>query len=271
MNETLKRSIFGALYVILLLTCILHSQESLQILFGLMLAVGIYEFCRMQKILTIAPTLIGTGLFVAYTYCSSHQYLQTSDLVLTWGGFATSVALLIFLFRESWKKSTTFVNCIWVLGYLVIPFILITKIPLGIKGYNPKILISILILIWNNDTFAYIVGKSIGKHKLFERVSPKKTIEGFLGGMLFTLVAAYLVATFYIETKNFGIWLGIAILVSIFGTLGDLVESKFKRVAGIKDSGSIIPGHGGILDRLDSLIFVAPFISLLYQILKYVS
>jgi len=142
---------------------------------------------------------------------------------------------------------------------------------MGKNGYNPKILISILILIWANDTFAYVVGKSIGKNKLFPSVSPKKTIEGFIGGIVFTVISSALLSKFYIESNILYIWIIIAIIVSIFSTLGDLIQSKFKRVAGIKDSGKIMPGHGGILDRLDSIIFVIPFINLFYLILYYVS
>ena len=153
------------------------------------------------------------------------------------------------------------------------PFIIITKIPFGTRGYNPKIIIGIFILIWTNDTFAYIVGKSIGKHKLFERISPKKTIEGFVGGIIFATIAGFLISKYYIEGSKFNqyIWIGFAVIVGVFGTIGDLIESKFKRIAGVKDSGKIMPGHGGILDRLDSVIFVAPFIFLFYQILNYVT
>jgi phosphatidate cytidylyltransferase len=142
---------------------------------------------------------------------------------------------------------------------------------LGKKGYNPKILISIFVLIWTNDTFAYLVGKKWGKNKLFPSVSPKKTIEGFMGGVIFTCIASVFLSKFYIESKVLYIWLVIAVIVSIFSTLGDLIQSKFKRVAGVKDSGNIMPGHGGILDRLDSIIFVVPFINLFYLILYYVS
>jgi phosphatidate cytidylyltransferase len=169
-------------------------------------------------------------------------------------------------------KIDTISKYVFLLGYVILPFIIITKIPFGIKGYNPKIIIGIFILIWTNDTFAYIVGKSIGKHKLYEKISPKKTIEGFLGGVVFAVIASYLIATYYIggkETAQF-IWLGFALIVGVFGTIGDLVESKFKRIANVKDSGAIMPGHGGVLDRLDSVIFVAPFIFLFYQILPFI-
>ena len=118
-----------------------------------------------------------------------------------------------------------------------------------------------------------MVGKSIGKNKLFEKVSPKKTIEGFLGGLVFCIIGSFLVAKYFIEAnpKKIYIWIIIALITSLFGTIGDLIESKFKRIAGVKDSGNIMPGHGGVLDRLDSVIFVAPIIFLFYQILYYVS
>ena len=118
---------------------------------------------------------------------------------------------------------------------------------------------------WCNDTFAYLVGKSIGKHKLLERVSPKKTIEGFIGGMMFTIIASIIISKFY-AFFSVTLWIITAIIIALFGTLGDLVESKFKREAGVKDSGNIMPGHGGILDRLDSVIFVIPYLYILYLI-----
>ena len=157
------------------------------------------------------------------------------------------------------------------MGYIIIPFILTNYVALGKKGYNPKILISIIVLIWANDTFAYLVGKNFGKIKLFPSVSPKKTIEGFIGGVIFTSIASVVLSKFYIESTILYIWVVIGFIVSIFSTLGDLIQSKFKRIAGVKDSGKIMPGHGGVLDRLDSIIFVVPFINLFYLILYYVS
>jgi phosphatidate cytidylyltransferase len=105
---------------------------------------------------------------------------------------------------------------------------------------------------------------------LFPSISPKKTIEGFIGGLIFSCIASYFIATFT-NTLTFAHWLVLSIIVSIFGTLGDLIESKFKRQANVKDSGIIMPGHGGLLDRLDSIIFVAPFFYLYLRLITYVS
>jgi phosphatidate cytidylyltransferase len=127
--------------------------------------------------------------------------------------------------------------------------------------YEVSIILSLIIFIWVNDSFAFFVGKNFGKRKLFESVSPKKTIEGFIGGMFFTLLSAFLLSYFcdFLSLINL---LVISFIASFLGTIGDLVESKFKRQAHTKDSGNIMPGHGGILDRLDSLLFVAPFVYL---------
>jgi phosphatidate cytidylyltransferase len=123
---------------------------------------------------------------------------------------------------------------------------------------------TLFVAIWACDTFAYFVGKSIGKHRLFERVSPKKSIEGALGGLAGAVLA--FLAVYYFEWYNISLELSLisGLIVGTFGQFGDLVESWFKRDAGIKDSSHILPGHGGILDRFDSLIFVAPVFMIIY-------
>jgi phosphatidate cytidylyltransferase len=296
MNETLKRSLSGAVYVILLLTSILYSTESFFILFGVFLIIALYEFCHLVQINCVFPVLAGTLLYAAVNLVSHYNRqttaflnrtfqsefdlninIQQLDLILLAVTIVVSVKCILFLFYDSIQKISTSSKYLYLLGYITLPFIFITKISFGINDYNPKIIVGLFILIWTNDTFAYIVGKSVGKTKLFERISPKKTIEGFLGGVVFAVFAGYLISKLYIKAKpefsekSIMIWTSIAVIVGIMGTIGDLIESKFKRIAGVKDSGVIMPGHGGILDRLDSVIFVAPIIFLFYQILNYVS
>ena len=284
MNETLKRSISGAVYVILLLASILFSTESFYILFGIFLLIAVMEFCNLIQLHKITSLILAIGIYLFFFVANLQRnnlfsndivhYASLSALIIT---LIVSIKGVLFLFDDKEVKSNMFSKYTYLIGYIILPFVFITKIPFGEKGYNPKIIISIFILIWTNDTFAYIVGKSIGKRKLFERVSPKKTIEGFIGGVIFAVLASYIISRYYFEPKEYYfkksvvIWMTIALIASVFGTIGDLIESKFKRAAGVKDSGAIMPGHGGILDRLDSVIFVAPIIFLFYQILNYVS
>jgi phosphatidate cytidylyltransferase len=296
MNETLKRTISGAIYIILLLSSILYSTESFFILFGLFLIIAIYEFCNLMQINKIPSILFGILLYASVTLISYYnktttEYINTIfdtqlnltintrqlDLILLIITLVVSIKCFLFLFYDSIEKPNLASKSLYLLGYIILPFIFITKISFGVNDYNPKIIIGLFIIIWTNDTFAFIVGKSIGKNKLLERISPKKTIEGFLGGVVFSVLAGYLLSKYYIKPSreysdtSITIWVIIALIVGIMGTIGDLIESKFKRIAGVKDSGIIMPGHGGILDRLDSVIFVAPIIFLFYQILYYVS
>jgi phosphatidate cytidylyltransferase len=296
MDETLKRAISGAIYILLLLASILYSTESFFILFGVFLIITIYEFCNLIQIRKIFPILIGTIIYTSVTLISHYTVILTKtineifhsnllftinieklDLILLSIALIVSIKCILFLFYDTIQKISISSKYLYLLGYIILPFIFITKISFGVVDYNPKIIIGLFILIWTNDTFAYIVGKSIGKNKLFEKISPKKTIEGFFGGIFFAILAGYLISKYYIKAtpqfsdKSILIWTIIAVIVGVIGTIGDLIESKFKRIAGVKDSGKIMPGHGGILDRLDSVIFVAPFVFLFYKILNYVS
>jgi len=275
MNETLKRAISGAVYIVLLLVSILYSTESFFVLFGVFLLIAVYEFSSLIQINKIIPFLLAIVAYGGFSYIVFNKIKldRTIDLAVLGITLLISFKAIFFLFNHKQTEVSTFSKYIYLIGYIILPFIIISKIPFGVKGYNPKIIIGIFILIWTNDTFAYIVGKSIGRHKLFEKISPKKTIEGFIGGVVFAVLASFIISKYYIEGGKLAqnIWIGIALIVGVFGTTGDLIESKFKRIANVKDSGKIMPGHGGILDRLDSVIFVAPFVFLFYQILNYVT
>jgi len=296
MNETLKRGISGAIYIILLLVSILYSTETFFILFGIFLLIAVYEFCNLVHLKKSFPLLIGFLIYTTVTLISSYNAITTEtinrifnadieininiqqlNIVLLVIALVVSIKCILFLFYDSIHSISNSSKYLYLIGYIILPFVFITKISFGINDYNPKIIIGLFILVWTNDTFAYIVGKSIGRTKLFEKISPKKTVEGFVGGIVFAILAGYLISKFYIKAnpefsdRSILIWTSIAVITGVAGTVGDLIESKFKRIAGVKDSGNIMPGHGGILDRLDSVIFVAPIIFLFYQILNYVS
>jgi len=270
MNENVVRSLSGIVYIFLLVFATLFSRESFLILFGLFLLQTVSEFSSLIQLPKVASLVVSGILYLLFGVFFSNQI--TTDLGLILASVLVCGQLLLWLFSNQSKPIVTITEK-WVklIGYIVLPFVFLSKIPMISNQFTPSIIIGIFILIWTNDTFAYLVGKSLGKHKLFERISPKKTIEGFIGGMVFAVIASVLISVFYITEIAILNWIFIAIIVSVFGTLGDLIESKFKRIAGVKDSGAIMPGHGGIYDRLDSIIFVAPFVFLFLKFISYVS
>jgi len=277
MNTTLKRAISGAVYVLLLVGATLYSPYSFLLLFGILLLFSVVEFCKLVQLKPFLPLILATFGFILFNL---NNTIKTNEILLLISTLVVSVKSLLFLFEKETKYINTASKYVFLIGYLIVPIIIFTKIPflnaddqfinIHTINYNPKVIISILVIIWMNDTFAYLVGISIGKNKLFEKISPKKTIEGFVGGIFFSMITGIILATYYLYQSIIQ-WIILALIIGVFGTLGDLIESKFKRNAGVKDSGTIMPGHGGFLDRLDSIIFVAPFIYLFYQILYYVS
>ncbi len=267
MNESLTRSISGVVYVILLIAATMFSQYTFLILFGTFLFIATTEFCDLTNLNKTNAIAISAILFFLFSFFETS--FTTKNLLIL-GTLFVSLKLIYLLFSKSSLKLDKTSKYVYLIGYIILPIIILTKIPTNIFGktFKPEMIISIFILIWTNDTFAYIVGKSIGKNKLFESISPKKTIEGFLGGLFFAGIAGVLIAIYFVPMPIY-FWIIIAIIVGIFGTIGDLIESKFKRNADVKDSGTIMPGHGGILDRIDSVIFVAPFIFLFLQIIQF--
>lgn len=262
MSETVTRAISGVIYIALLIGATLYSPLTFELLFGCFMFIASYEFAKLIKLPKSLAMII--SLMASSCVFWVRDIMPINIIAI----FASVIllALLAELFSTRKPNRSFPVKLIIFLGYIIAAFTAILFLPYANGDFNPYIIIGMMILIWTNDTFAYIVGKKIGKNKLFERISPKKTIEGFIGGLVFSIIASIILSQFF-HFFSVTVWISSAIFVSIFGTIGDLVESHFKREAGVKDSGSIMPGHGGILDRLDSVIFVAPFLYLIYQIL----
>tara|TARA_R110000796_G_scaffold41772_2_gene103382 strand:+ start:46104 stop:46919 length:816 start_codon:yes stop_codon:yes gene_type:complete len=271
MREIFRRLITGIVYVVILLSAIFLSSDAFDFLFMAFGLACLFEFKRITK-------LKGYYIFTAYLalwwsfiyFINDYSYSKSVINILMFITITINIALLFYLFSKKEKNFTSIQKFLIGLFYIGGGCIFLTMIPYQENNFAKFLIMGIFILIWVNDSFAYLVGKTMGKNKLFPTVSPKKTWEGTIGGLLFALVAAYFMSKY--ETNISLIkWLILALVIVISGNLGDLLESKFKRAAGVKDSGAILPGHGGMLDRLDSLIFAAPFAYLTLNIFNHVS
>ncbi len=254
MKELLTRAFFGLLYVLVVVFA-LQNYNTTFILLGVFLVIGLFEYSKLVqlqfKIILIPAIFIFFTTFLFFKPERMHADVLT--IAKSFSLLALFIPFIYFIFDKISKED---LGKFYVgIFYLAIPF----SLSLGIGS---KLLLAVFIIIWSSDSFAYLAGKNFGKHKLAEKISPKKTIEGFIGG----LVGSVLVALLLQKYMDFSIHISLlvfvflSLIIVIFGTLGDLLESKMKRQAGVKDSGNIIPGHGGILDRLDSFILAIPFV-----------
>ncbi|NJB70707.1 phosphatidate cytidylyltransferase [Saonia flava] len=267
MKEILRRLITGAVYVILLLSAVFLSSDAFDFLFMTFGLACLYEYKRLVHLKGYHIFIAYLGLWWAYIYLIKDNIPIYILLIVT---IAVNFSLLVYLFSKKERHFSTLQKFIVGLFYIGGGCIFLTMIPYKNNNFAQLLIMGIFILIWVNDSFAYLVGKSMGRTKLYSAVSPKKTIEGTLGGLVFAIFAAYLISI-YDTNLTMQQWIILAVVIVVMGSLGDLVESKFKRVAGVKDSGAILPGHGGMLDRLDSLVFAAPFAYLTINIFTHVS
>jgi len=270
-EKLLKRAISGFIFVSILVFSILYSKITFISLFFILMLFCLYEFKKIIRLKSSFPYIIGILLFVFGNILSIEDV--PSKIIYEYAGVAlflsifTTFASIIFSKKE---EVISYLGKIFLsIIYIAVPFTLIVQIPFlnASFDYINTTILGVFILIWTNDTFAFLVGKNIGKHQLSKRISPNKTIEGFLGGMLFTFIASFILAQQF-PSLSLVQWIVIAAIVNIFGVLGDLIESMFKRQANIKDSSNFIPGHGGFLDRFDSVIFAAPFIFIYLQFVQ---
>ena len=267
MKEIHTRFLSGLLYISLVLLAIFFSSYSFITLYFIFGLLSIYEFQKLIHLKNAVTYIILLVFIIIFHFFQIPLYVTVFFLMVT---IATQLFLIkdlitirIIPMYEKRKYLTT-------IFFLITSFVFLTLIPFINSTYDPLLIAGPLFLIWTNDSFAYLIGKNYGKRKLLERISPKKTIEGFLGGLFFSLFAGLIIGI-YSDSLSLISWIIISVIMSIFGTLGDLIQSKFKRQAGVKDSGNLMPGHGGIFDRLDSIIFASPFLYVFLQILNYVS
>lgn len=263
-----KRTTAGAVYIAIVLFALLGGEYAFLAVFGVFQIVGLYEFYRMTEKGTHCRIHkyfhIFYGLLI---YLSCFLYLQdifVAALPLT----AISYLLILFIsaiFID--RKEIVETTAYSLLGqiYITLPLSILMFISHRygnlIGDVSNMLILVVFVLIWINDTAAFLFGSLFGKHRLIERISPKKSVEGFVSGILICIIAT-LIAAPYFPTISIYLWVAIGLITPVFASLGDLFESLLKRTYGVKDSGNIIPGHGGILDRIDSLLVVFPTIYL---------
>lgn len=269
-----ERFLTGILFVLVLLGSIIQSETTSSILFFIIILLCQREFYGFFKPSDIKPqTLVGIlgglGFFLA-AVISYQASLKFNTLFLI-----IPLIFFVFIIELFRNRPTPIPNIAYtVLGiiYVAVPFTLLHELSyysnfqFG-KEYSYEVLLGYFFVLWANDTGAYLIGRKLGKTKLFERISPKKTWEGSLGGALMGLSVGYINSIVF-NDLNTATWIILALIVVIFGSLGDLVESLFKRSLGIKDSGKLLPGHGGVLDRFDGIFISAPMV---YTFLKILS
>lgn len=281
MVNLIKRVLSGVIYIALIVAAILlldNSPVMYLLVFPLLIVLGIGEMISMAKddatqswLVNIIDMLGGIVVFVSLYLHYESTTMQSRSLWLLPIAAYLLLRTIVQLYRPRQNAVHSLERSFFSLGYVALPIAMLN----GIMSITaPRLLLGMFIFIWLYDTGAYCVGMLLGRHRLFERISPKKSWEGVIGGVAFCVAGAYATHHWFNEffqVPDLTVWVGMSVVVAVFATFGDLVESLIKRTVGVKDSGNLLPGHGGILDRIDSLLLVAPavFIYLLLVVPNY--
>ena len=274
MKNLMVRSLSGLVLVAVFVGAVLGSQWSFGALLLLILVGGQTEFYKLARETGLSPQrwmglAVGVLLF-ALNFIVFRQFSRSVTdeaggavlYLLLYIGLLLPTLFVCELFRRSATPLANLGATLLGVLYVAVPLSLLLYVPVlaGDGVWRPETVLCYIFIIWANDVFAYLVGMTFGRHRLCERLSPKKSWEGFFGGLA-GAVATGLAAAYALDA-NYWVWGGLALVASLSGVAGDLVESMFKREAGVKDSGQVIPGHGGVLDRFDALLLSAPYVFL---------
>lgn len=265
MNDLVKRTVTGCLYVAFMIAGTAIHPLVFAVIFAVLLFLTQLEFYQLVERAGSSPRktpglILGLSLFatcflMVYGVIPSNSFLIFIPVL--------TILFLFEIFRDNSRDVQPSAITLTGFVYVAVPFSLMNFIvypeyPLH-SGFFPWILMGVFFVVWIYDSMAYIAGSMFGKHKIHKKISPQKSWEGLLAGAVFAVVMGILNAVIF-QSPSLTDWLIIAAIVVIFGTLGDLFESKIKRKLKVKDSGTILPGHGGLLDRLDSLLFIIPVV-----------
>ena len=275
----IKRILSGAIYIALIVAAIVlldNSPVMYLLVFSLLIVLSIGEMITMAKddatqswLVNVIDMLGGVGLFVGFYLHYEGTTQQSRTLWLLPIAVYLLLRTIVQLYRPRQNALHSLERSFFSLGYVALPIAMLNGI---VSITEPRLLLGMFIFIWLYDTGAFCVGMLLGRHRLFERVSPKKSWEGVIGGIAACIGGAYATHFWfdeYFPLMDLYTWVGLSVVVAVFATFGDLVESLIKRTVGVKDSGHILPGHGGILDRIDSLLLVSPAV-LVYLLLVVV-
>lgn len=264
-NNLVVRTLSGIVFLAVVLGCIFFSPYTLLMLLLIVCIGGMLEFYKLAALsgarpLDVLPALTGCLMILLAFFVKLHKVSPLFFVVLL------PLLFLLFIVELYRKQENPFANIAWsVLGivYIALPMALLAYMPVqpathGYVIYRPFIVLNVFLIVWANDVGAYLLGMLLGRHKMIERISPKKTWEGFAGGLLCAVGVGMLLAHF--QHISLGLWIGASLVIALSGVVGDLAESMLKRSVGVKDSGRMMPGHGGFLDRFDALFMAVPFI-----------
>ncbi len=270
MNNFFKRLLSGILFIVIIIGSILIHYYAFAVVFSLIASGAVFEFHRAtnrQESVELNPVVGILGTIILF----ASSFLVVANIFSLFVFFIYALYVIAVLVIELFRKKKNPIHnwAYFLLGQILIalPFSLLNFI-YQFGSLDGFYLIVMFAIIWANDTGAYLAGVSFGKHKMFVRVSPKKSWEGLIGGLVLALFAGYVFSLFRVELSLLN-WILISLITVLFGTFGDLLESLMKRTLEVKDSGIIMPGHGGLLDRFDSMLLVAPayfiFLSFLFK------
>ncbi|WP_345954562.1 phosphatidate cytidylyltransferase [Mucilaginibacter sp. PAMB04168] len=266
------RAITGIIFIVVMLGSFFAGPAVFGLFYLLLGIICLQEFYKLLKKAGLHPNLPagiinGVLIFGYFALLCYRNATATPDAAFDFPLYryvfllpVTLAAILVWeLYREFNNPFSNIAYTLFGIIFALIPFCFFHALAYVSTGYNPHFPMAFLFMLWANDTGAYLVGQQFGRTKLFERHSPKKTWEGFIGGVLISALVGYIISLYFNELpwRN---WVSIAIIIGTVGTLGDLIESMFKRSINIKDSGGILPGHGGLLDRFDGLLLAAPVV-----------